>query len=154
MRPPTKEELLAAVGRTIEDVIAPNLRVLFCGINPGLYTAATGWHFNPVSVTQAQVPTGTGPVGAPQAVRALLPLPQNTSQTYTGTTGATRGAFVSTGAGAGNQPTNTNSCTLASPNSIGYPVASNPHGVLTVAVAFSSLMLCIARSAAVQHSRQ
>ena len=27
------------------DVIAPGLRVLFCGINPGLYTAATGYHF-------------------------------------------------------------------------------------------------------------
>ena len=27
------------------DVIAPNLRILFCGINPGLYTAATGYHF-------------------------------------------------------------------------------------------------------------
>lgn len=27
------------------DVIAPALRVLFCGINPGLYTAAVGHHF-------------------------------------------------------------------------------------------------------------
>ena len=27
------------------DVIAPGLRVLFCGINPGLYTAAVGHHF-------------------------------------------------------------------------------------------------------------
>jgi len=26
-------------------VIAPQLRVLFCGINPGLYTAAVGHHF-------------------------------------------------------------------------------------------------------------
>ena len=26
-------------------MIAPNLRVLFCGINPGLYTAAVGHHF-------------------------------------------------------------------------------------------------------------
>jgi double-stranded uracil-DNA glycosylase len=31
--------------RTIPDVIAPGLRVLFCGINPGLYSAATGYHF-------------------------------------------------------------------------------------------------------------
>ena len=30
---------------TVPDVIAPNLRVLFCGINPGLYTAAIGHHF-------------------------------------------------------------------------------------------------------------
>ena len=27
------------------DVIAPDLKVLFCGINPGLYTAAIGHHF-------------------------------------------------------------------------------------------------------------
>ena len=27
------------------DVIAPDLDVLFCGINPGLYTAAVGHHF-------------------------------------------------------------------------------------------------------------
>ncbi len=42
---PTKQQLLAAVDRTLPDVIAPGLRVLFCGINPGLYTAATGHHF-------------------------------------------------------------------------------------------------------------
>jgi double-stranded uracil-DNA glycosylase len=29
----------------IPDVIAPGLRVLFAGINPGLYSAATGHHF-------------------------------------------------------------------------------------------------------------
>lgn len=42
---PTRAELLGAAGRTIRDVIAPDLRVLFCGINPGLYSAATGHHF-------------------------------------------------------------------------------------------------------------
>lgn len=42
---PTKEQLLAATGKTVRDVIAPDLRVLFCGINPGLYTAAVGHHF-------------------------------------------------------------------------------------------------------------
>jgi TDG/mug DNA glycosylase family protein len=42
---PTRAELAAAVGRTIPDVVAPNLAVLFCGINPGLYSAATGHHF-------------------------------------------------------------------------------------------------------------
>ena len=42
---PTRAELLAAVTRTVDDVIAPGLAVLFCGINPGLYTAATGHHF-------------------------------------------------------------------------------------------------------------
>lgn len=42
---PTKQQLLDAVGKTVPDVIAPHLRVLFCGINPGLYTAAVGHHF-------------------------------------------------------------------------------------------------------------
>lgn len=42
---PTREELLAARDRTVPDVIAPDLRGLFCGINPGLYTAAIGHHF-------------------------------------------------------------------------------------------------------------
>ena len=42
---PTPEELRAAEGKTLEDVIAPGLRVLFCGINPGLYSGATGHHF-------------------------------------------------------------------------------------------------------------
>ena len=42
---PTREELLAARDKTVPDVIAPDLSVLFCGINPGLYTAAIGHHF-------------------------------------------------------------------------------------------------------------
>jgi TDG/mug DNA glycosylase family protein len=42
---PSKEELLAAAGKSVPPVIAPDLRVLFCGINPGLYTAAVGHHF-------------------------------------------------------------------------------------------------------------
>lgn len=42
---PTKEELFAAGGRAVPDVIAPQLKVLFCGINPGLYSAAVGHHF-------------------------------------------------------------------------------------------------------------
>lgn len=42
---PTKEQLLAATEKTVRDVIAPDLRVLFSGINPGLYTAAVGHHF-------------------------------------------------------------------------------------------------------------
>ncbi len=42
---PTKAELAAAVHLTVPDLIAPDLRVLFCGINPGLYTAATQQHF-------------------------------------------------------------------------------------------------------------
>ena len=42
---PTKAQLLAATDKTVADVIAPDLRVLFSGINPGLYTAAVGHHF-------------------------------------------------------------------------------------------------------------
>jgi TDG/mug DNA glycosylase family protein len=42
---PSKEQLLAARDKTVPDLIAPGLRVLFCGINPGLYTAAVGHHF-------------------------------------------------------------------------------------------------------------
>jgi TDG/mug DNA glycosylase family protein len=42
---PTADDLRNAAGKTLEDVIAPHLRVLFCGINPGLYTAAIGCHF-------------------------------------------------------------------------------------------------------------
>ena len=44
-RRPTPAELQAARDRTIPDVVAPGLRVLFAGINPGLYSAATGYHF-------------------------------------------------------------------------------------------------------------
>lgn len=42
---PTREELLAARGKTVPDVIARGLSVLFCGINPGLYSGAVGHHF-------------------------------------------------------------------------------------------------------------
>src|SRR6478672_11633451 len=42
---PSKEQLLAATNKTVRDVIAPDLKILFCGINPGLYTAAVGHHF-------------------------------------------------------------------------------------------------------------
>lgn len=44
-RRPTKDELLAAADATLPDVIAPGLSVLFVGINPGLWSAATGHHF-------------------------------------------------------------------------------------------------------------
>jgi double-stranded uracil-DNA glycosylase len=42
---PTKEQLAEAKGKSVPDVISKNLLVLFCGINPGLYTAAVGHHF-------------------------------------------------------------------------------------------------------------
>ncbi|MCQ0021777.1 G/U mismatch-specific DNA glycosylase [Streptomyces somaliensis DSM 40738] len=41
----TDEELRAARDRVIPDVVADGLSVLFCGINPGLMSAATGHHF-------------------------------------------------------------------------------------------------------------
>ncbi|GAA2646237.1 G/U mismatch-specific DNA glycosylase [Paractinoplanes durhamensis] len=44
-RRPTPAEVAAATERTIPDVVGPGLRVLFAGINPGLYSAATGHHF-------------------------------------------------------------------------------------------------------------
>jgi TDG/mug DNA glycosylase family protein len=42
---PTRAELLAAADRVLPPVVAPGLRVVFCGINPGLYTAWAGHHF-------------------------------------------------------------------------------------------------------------
>lgn len=42
---PTRAELEAAQGNTVPDVIAPGLLVLFCGINPGLYSGYTQHHF-------------------------------------------------------------------------------------------------------------
>lgn len=44
-RKPTSAEIQAAIGRTVPDIIAPDLQVLFCGINPSLYSAAVGHHF-------------------------------------------------------------------------------------------------------------
>jgi len=42
---PTESELKAALHKKVPDILAPNLRVLFCGINPGVYSAAVGHHF-------------------------------------------------------------------------------------------------------------
>ncbi|QQM47168.1 G/U mismatch-specific DNA glycosylase [Streptomyces liliifuscus] len=41
----TPAELEAARDRLVPDVAADGLQVLFCGINPGLMTAASGHHF-------------------------------------------------------------------------------------------------------------
>jgi len=45
IRHPTRAEVSAAAGKTVPDLIRPRLKVVFCGINPGLYSAATGHHF-------------------------------------------------------------------------------------------------------------
>ncbi|MGH2500355.1 MAG: G/U mismatch-specific DNA glycosylase [Candidatus Limnocylindria bacterium] len=42
---PTRDQLDAARGKRVADLVAPRLRVLFCGINPGLYSGAVGHHF-------------------------------------------------------------------------------------------------------------
>jgi TDG/mug DNA glycosylase family protein len=42
---PTQADLEAAYGKSVAPVIKRDLAVLFCGINPGLYTAAIGHHF-------------------------------------------------------------------------------------------------------------
>ena len=42
---PTKADLEAARDRTIVDVLAPDLSIVFVGINPGLWSGATGHHF-------------------------------------------------------------------------------------------------------------
>jgi double-stranded uracil-DNA glycosylase len=42
---PTREELEASRGRSVPDVLGPGLRLVFVGINPGLYSAAVGHHF-------------------------------------------------------------------------------------------------------------
>lgn len=42
---PTPQQLRAAHGKSVPDLIAPGLKVLFVGINPGLYSAAVRHHF-------------------------------------------------------------------------------------------------------------
>jgi double-stranded uracil-DNA glycosylase len=42
---PSREQLSAAHGASVPDVVAPGLDVLFCGINPGLYSGAVGHQF-------------------------------------------------------------------------------------------------------------
>ena len=42
---PTNEDIRDALNRTVEDLIDFDLKVLFCGINPGIWSGATGYHF-------------------------------------------------------------------------------------------------------------
>ena len=44
-RRPTADELAAAYGRTVPDLVGPGTRVLLCGINPSLESGAVGLHF-------------------------------------------------------------------------------------------------------------
>ena len=41
----TRAQLLEFQNATVPDLVGPGLRLLFVGINPGLWTAATGAHF-------------------------------------------------------------------------------------------------------------
>src|SRR6516162_9675303 len=45
IRKPSRAELAAAYGNRVPDVIATGLKILFVGINPGLYSGAVGHHF-------------------------------------------------------------------------------------------------------------
>jgi double-stranded uracil-DNA glycosylase len=45
VRRPSRDQILAAAGRRVPDILAVGLRVVFCGINPSLYSAAVGHHF-------------------------------------------------------------------------------------------------------------
>jgi TDG/mug DNA glycosylase family protein len=42
---PTRGQIEAAQGKRVPDVIARGLNIIFCGINPGLYSGAVGHHF-------------------------------------------------------------------------------------------------------------
>lgn len=42
---PNKKQLEAARKKKVPDLYLPNTSVVFCGINPGLYSAAVGHHF-------------------------------------------------------------------------------------------------------------
>jgi len=75
---------------------------------------------NGLSVGAVQVPTNTGPAGTTQT-RALVANPQGTSKAFTGQTGLTYGAFFVSGKPDVNQPTNSNACTVSSPNTPTYP---------------------------------
>lgn len=42
---PTPQQLADAAAKTLPEYLTNGLRVVFCGINPGLYSAAVGHHF-------------------------------------------------------------------------------------------------------------
>jgi TDG/mug DNA glycosylase family protein len=42
---PTRADLEAAKDKRLRDLVVPDLKVLFVGINPSLYSAAVGFHF-------------------------------------------------------------------------------------------------------------
>lgn len=79
-RRPTKEELTLCQGNVVDDLIPDELRLLFVGINPGLWTAAVNAHFaRPgnrfwpamfmAGITRTEVDAS---MGLPEAVRSEL----------------------------------------------------------------------------------
>ena len=73
---PTKADLIAAKKKTVEDLIAPRLTVLFCGINPGLYTAAIGHHFGRPGIASGRrsMPAASRRAARPEQKHELLKL--------------------------------------------------------------------------------
>ena len=74
----SKEELQAQYGRTVPDLIGPGCKLLFVGINPGLWTAAVQTHFarpgnrfwpalHAAGVTEHQIDARTGFTGEDKA---------------------------------------------------------------------------------------
>ncbi|MEL6398516.1 MAG: G/U mismatch-specific DNA glycosylase [Cyanobacteria bacterium J06626_4] len=45
LRKPSKAEIQAAYNGEVPDIIGPDLKILFCGINASIYSAAVGHHF-------------------------------------------------------------------------------------------------------------
>ena len=74
---PTRAEIAAAAGREVPDLLRPRLRVVFVGINPGLYSGAVGHHFaRPGNRFWRALHEGdlTPGVLRPEEERQLLPL--------------------------------------------------------------------------------
>jgi hypothetical protein len=100
--------VLGGVNTTTGWVVKFGFMPLTIGICPGTSFYIT-WTFDSMSLSQQVLPGFTGPESESR-VRGLRPEPQGTSTVYAGGTGAE----VTTNAGT--QPTNTNSCTIMSPN--------------------------------------
>lgn len=79
-RRPTREELVEFQGATVDDLLPDRLRLLFVGINPGLWTAAVNAHFarpgnrfwpalHRAGITEAEIDASCG---LPEDARAEL----------------------------------------------------------------------------------
>jgi TDG/mug DNA glycosylase family protein len=103
---PDRAAFLAAAGGRVPDLIEPGLRVLFCGINPGLYSAATRHHFaRPGNRFWPALHAGgfTARIVAPWEEGELLELGLGITNLVARATATARGA-VTRGAGRGPAP--------------------------------------------------